>query len=92
MPVEPPAGPVDVVVAEQNVAAPAVPGRPAPVGAHAPGEVTAGHARGDGQHQVEVRTGHRAADRAPANSMVSSDGTGMQADSASINTRIARYP
>ena len=60
MPVEPPAGPVDVVVAEQNVAAPAVPGRPAPVGAHAPGEVTAGHARGDGQHQVEVRTGHRA--------------------------------
>ena len=32
------------------------------------------------------------ADRAPANSIVSSDGTGMHADSASIRMNIARYP
>src|SRR5215469_13857848 len=64
VPVEPAVGAVDVAGPQQDITPPAAPGRPAPVGAHAPGDVAArhvaGHARGDDQCQVQVRARDRA--------------------------------
>ena len=60
---EPPVGAVDVAGPQQDIAPPAAPGGPAPVGAHAPGNVAARHvarhARGDDQCQVQLRTRDR---------------------------------
>ncbi len=82
------------MLTQPHPAAPAAHRGLSQVAADRPGQVAADHvaehARGDDADQAGVRPATAPAASAPPNSIVTSEGTGMHADSASISKNTAR--